>query len=230
MHEGLELRPAAPADAAFIAWGLDEAAGGLFKAMLGRRSRTILAALVAEPGHQFSYQHVTVAAEGGDPRGFCAGWPAGTRSADGALVRAAGWRVVRLAAVAVLGWPVLAAMERHAPGEWYLQALAVTPPARGAGVGRRLIADAVARAAKAGCASLTLDVDAANAGARALYERLGLRVVSTSRPALLLGGVRTHRMRLVLSTGVAPHPSGSAEGRVRQRARQSACPASAARA
>lgn len=206
MLDGVGLRPAAPADAAFIAWGFDEAAGGLFKAMLGRRSQTILAAVVAEPGHQFSYQHVTLAAEGREPRGFCAGWPAGTPSADAALMRTAGWRVARLAAVALFAWPVLAAMGRHAPGEWYLQALAVTPPARGAGVGRRLVADALGRAAKAGCASLALDVDVANAGARALYERLGLRVVSTSRPALLLGGVRTHRMRLVLPIDGRPAP------------------------
>ena len=96
--------------------------------------------------------------------------------------------------LALLGRPVFSALDRHSPGEWYLQAIAVRSLARGSGVGRLLFADAFTRAARAGCETLALDVDAANVRARALYERLGLRVRSSSRKAVLLGGVRVHRM------------------------------------
>jgi ribosomal protein S18 acetylase RimI-like enzyme len=92
------------------------------------------------------------------------------------------------------GWPVFAALDRHSPGEWYLQAIAVEPDARGSGVGLALISNAFVRAGRAGSTSLTLDVDAANVRARALYERQGLHVARTSPAAVLLGGARVRRM------------------------------------
>jgi ribosomal protein S18 acetylase RimI-like enzyme len=197
------LRAATPGDAAFLAWGLDEAAGGVFAALFGGRSGVILAAVMAQRGHQLSYEHVTVADAGGEAVGFCQGWPAGTPAADAAIARAAGLRALRAAALGLFAWPVVSALGRHAPGDWYLQALAVTPRARGAGVGRRLFADALERAAAARSAALTLDVDAANVRALALYERLGLSVVSTAS-APLFDGLRVHRMVRAVSQQVAP--------------------------
>jgi ribosomal protein S18 acetylase RimI-like enzyme len=199
----LRLRVATPDDAAFLAWGLDEAAGGVFAALFGGRSEAILEAVMAQRDHQLSYEHVTVAEAGGGALGFCQGWPAGTPAADAALARVAGLRTLRAAALALLGWPVVSALGRHAQGDWYLQALAVTPCARGAGVGRRLFADAMHRAAAARSAALTLDVDAANVRAMALYERLGMRVVSTAS-APLLDGLRVHRMARELPRQAAP--------------------------
>jgi len=61
----LELRPAHPRDAEFLAWGLDEAAGGLFSTMLGGRSTAILASVVAQTGHPLSYEHAVLAAVDG---------------------------------------------------------------------------------------------------------------------------------------------------------------------
>lgn len=58
-----------------------------------------------------------------------------------------------------------------------LYTVAVDPAARGLGLGRRLIAEAIARAPRR-CDVLSLEVRAANAPARALYERLGLRAVA----------------------------------------------------
>jgi ribosomal protein S18 acetylase RimI-like enzyme len=190
----LDLRPAEPNDAEFLAWGLDEAAGGLFATMLGRRSRAILTAVMAQAGHQLSYEHAVVATIYGQVKGFCQGWPHGTLSADAELMRAAGLRALRAAAVELIGRPVFRALNQHSAGEWYLQAIAVFPQARGAGVGRRLVSDAFARAAAADCDVVSLDVDAANVRAQALYSRLGLRVVSTSPAAILPGGVQVRRM------------------------------------
>jgi ribosomal protein S18 acetylase RimI-like enzyme len=192
------LRPATPRDAAFLAWGLDEAAGRLFAALFGGRSHSILTRVMARSGHGLSYEHATVADAGGEARGFCQGWPAGTRSADAAIARAAGLRALRASVLSLFARPVVHALGRHSPGEWYLQALVVTPSARGAGIGRRLFADALGRAASAGSAALTLDVDAANRRALSLYERLGLRVVSTAS-APLLGGLSVHRMTRAVS-------------------------------
>jgi ribosomal protein S18 acetylase RimI-like enzyme len=124
--------------------------------------------------------------------------PYGTPSSTQALMHAAGIRSLRASAIMAAGGPLFAALDRHSPGEWYLQAIAVESAARGSGVGRSLLDDAFVRAARAGCASLTLDVDATNVRARALYERQGLHVAGTSPPAVLLGGARVHRMAVAL--------------------------------
>lgn len=197
----VHLRAARLGDADFLAWGLNEAAGGLFVTMLGKRAPAILSSVVAQPGHEFSFEHAVIAMKAGSPVGFCQGMPYGTPSGTDALMRVAGIRSIRAAAVAMLGRPVFSALERHSPGEWYLQAIAVTSQARGSGVGQVLFADAFRRAAAAGCHTLTLDVDAANARARALYERLGLHVEYSSGKAVLLDGAQIHRMS-------APVPEG----------------------
>jgi ribosomal protein S18 acetylase RimI-like enzyme len=134
----------------------------------------------------------------GQRLGFCSGFPDGTPPGDSALMKAAGVRMVRAFGVMLALLPVMTALQRHAPGEWYLQAIAVTPESRGTGVGSVLFADAIARAKAAGCESLVLDVDVANDRARELYERLGLAVTSTSGRAILAGNARVHRMAVTL--------------------------------
>lgn len=194
MEQPSTLRPATAADAEFLAWGLDEAARGIFRLMLGDAAPRILARLMAQPDHAFSFAHAVIAESAGVRLGFCQGFPFGTPSGNAEFARAAGIHAFRAAVVAVLGWPVMTATGRHQPGEWYLQAIAVTPEGRSKGVGSALFADAFTRALAAGCSRLVLDVDARNVRARTLYVRLGLAVASTSRSAVLLGGIRTHRM------------------------------------
>lgn len=197
----VHLRAATIGDADFLAWGLNEAAGGLFVTMLGRRAPAILGAVVSQPAHEFSFEHAVVAVKAGSPVGFCQGMPYGTPSGTDALMRVAGIRSIRAGAVALLGRPVFSALERHSPGEWYLQAIAVQSQSRGFGVGQMLFADAFRRAAVAGCHTLTLDVDATNTRARALYERLGLHVVHSSGKAVLLDGAQIHRMSAPVREG-----------------------------
>ncbi len=162
------------------------------------RRYTILTTLAAEPTHEYSFQHSVIAQIQGRELGFCAGFPYGTPDGDDAFARAAGVRAVRAGALQLLGRPVFTALSHREPGQWYLQAIAVLPEARGAGVGRALMDDAFARASAADCTALVLDVDASNLGARRLYERLGLKVVSTSGRAVLLGGAQVHRMAVDL--------------------------------
>lgn len=195
----ISLRPAVPTDAEFLAWALNEASGQFFRVLLGKRFMRPLAKVIAQPTHDFSYQHFVIAERDGLGVGTCMGHPFGTPSGVGDLARAAGLRSVRAAWVAVLGWPVVAALSAHEPGQWYLEALAVHPDYRDVGVGTVLVADAFERARRDGCTELALDADSHNTRAIALYERLGLSVVKTSRQASLLGGVRIKRM-------VAPVP------------------------
>jgi ribosomal protein S18 acetylase RimI-like enzyme len=69
--------------------------------------------------------------------------------------------------------------------------LAVLPEARGAGIGRALLAAAEAHARASGCCKLTLEVQEDNAPARHLYERFGFRDVTygDSGPTRFLGKV-----------------------------------------
>lgn len=199
--DAVHLRAATMGDTDFLAWGLNEAAGGLFVTMLGKRAPAIVGSVVSQPAHEFSFEHAVIATTAGSPVGLCQGMPYGTPSGTDALMRVAGIRSIRAGVVALLGRPVFTALERHSPGEWYLQAMAVRSQSRGSGVGQLLFADAFRRAAAAGCRTLTLDVDVANTRARALYERLGLHVVYTSGTAVLLDGAQIHRMS-------APVPEG----------------------
>ena len=195
------LRGAMAADAEFLAWGLDEASGGLFTTMLGPRAHTILATAAAQREHAYSFEHAVIAEVNGTRRGFCQRFPYGTPSGTSQLMKAAGIRSLRAGAIAVLGWPVFSALDKHSPGEWYLQAIAVQPEARGSGVGRALFGDAFERAAGAGCETLALDVDVTNVRAQALYARLGLRVESASGKAILLDGAQVNRMTAPVSAG-----------------------------
>ena len=188
------LRRAAAGDAAFLAWGLDEAAGGLFTTMLGRRANAVLTRLAAQTGHALSFQHAVIAEVGAEAIGFCQGFPFGTPAGTGNFMRAAGFGSLRAGAITLLGRPLFAALDHHVEGEWYLDSVAVRPGSRGTGVGTALFSDAFKRATRSGCRSLTLDVDVRNARARSLYERFGLCIVTTSSPALRLDGVSVHRM------------------------------------
>lgn len=58
-------------------------------------------------------------------------------------------------------------------GETDMMNLAVAPQRRRQGIGRRLVEELTARLARMGSRSLTLEVRASNAPARALYEAMG---------------------------------------------------------
>lgn len=66
-------------------------------------------------------------------------------------------------------------------GEMHVMNLAVAPGARRRGLGRILLRFALRRAARAGGRAAYLELRAGNAGALALYESLGFRVLSRRR-------------------------------------------------
>jgi ribosomal protein S18 acetylase RimI-like enzyme len=81
----------------------------------------------------------------------------------------------------------LVELESQAPGSWYVNALAVFPEYRGAGLGSQLLAEAGRLAQWSGAKTLSLIVADQNESARRLYERTGYRVASR-RPLVAFPG------------------------------------------
>ncbi len=79
-------------------------------------------------------------------------------------------------------------------GELLVDQLAVTPAARGMGVGSLLLEAAEARGRAMGVRKMTLHVIAENAGAIRLYERTGYRRVSSQSGVLLRRTFGTKRV------------------------------------
>jgi GNAT superfamily N-acetyltransferase len=98
---------------------------------------------------------------------------------DGALADARRGRILlaRDAAGAAIGVAYVSfvwALEHGGQAAW-LEELYVTPAARGAGVGTRLLRAACTAAAAAGCAAIDLEVEATHRRVEALYAREGFR-------------------------------------------------------
>jgi ribosomal-protein-alanine acetyltransferase len=79
----------------------------------------------------------------------------------------------------VLGYHVL--LFRAGSRAARLYSIAVSPDARGEGVGDALLADAETIAARGGCAAVRLEVRVRNAAAKRLYERAGYRTFGRHR-------------------------------------------------
>lgn len=79
-----------------------------------------------------------------------------------------------------------------------IMTIAVAPRAQGRGVGGRLLAALVERAARDGAEYLMLEVRDDNAPARALYERAGFELLTTRRRYYQPGGVDAHILRRTL--------------------------------
>lgn len=83
-----------------------------------------------------------------------------------------------------------------------IMTIAVAPRAQGRGVGGRLLAELVERAARDGAEYLMLEVRDDNAPARALYERAGFELLTTRRRYYQPGGVDAHILRRTLKGAV----------------------------
>jgi ribosomal protein S18 acetylase RimI-like enzyme len=160
-------RTATPADARLLATLVDLAGEGIPAFLWGQQAvpgQTPLdigmqRAARAEGG--FSYKKAWIAEVGGRAAGMLLGYPQPDPYETGPLDDLP--PVVR----------PLVELEALSPGSWYVNAVAVLPDHRGAGVGSRLMALAKTSAGSAGCRDLSLIVAEDNRGAVALYRRLG---------------------------------------------------------
>ena len=182
-------------DAAFLSWGLNAAADGLMDLMMGKQRDRILSNVCRIPGHDLSLERAAIAETGGQRAGILMDMAAETMVDPFPVIRkSAGFRVLRILFFGVPAMPILRATMRHDPGEWYIQALAVSPDFRGKGIGTQLLSLAEKRAREHGAATLALDVASDNAGGIRLYSRFGFETQYTSPPARLLNNIRLHRM------------------------------------
>jgi ribosomal protein S18 acetylase RimI-like enzyme len=193
----MDIRPARPDDPAAAL--LYESAKPYYDAYAGggARARALLEAIYPRRGHAASYElcHVAIA-PGGALVGVVAGFPV----PDGdRLAR----HFVRLSVprLPVWTWPAtlrhLRAAGRVSPtpplNAYYVDALAVDPAHRRRGIARALLADAEARARRAGLAGIALDTGLHNEAARALYVAYGfserdVRRAPDARTARAIGG------------------------------------------
>jgi ribosomal-protein-alanine N-acetyltransferase len=90
-----------------------------------------------------------------------------------------------------------------AGGDADVQTVAVAPRARGAGVGRMLLAELLAEAARRRCNDVLLEVRADNEAALTLYDRFGFERIARRR-GYYRGGVDAVVMRL---RGVGRRPA-----------------------
>jgi ribosomal protein S18 acetylase RimI-like enzyme len=196
------LRPAKPEfeEGLLFARYLDAAADGVFRFMLGKAADRVLAKAFLEPAHDLSYGHVTFAERDTTIIGMVSSYSSQQhrRSSDGPLIRAAGWRAARMAAVGVIAAGLFRFLGTVPEGDFYLQAVAADPQSRGGGVGSALIRHAEERGRRAGCTRLALDVAVDNHGARQLYERLGFVVEAASPRSAILPKGQVHRMAAML--------------------------------
>ncbi|MBB5233499.1 GNAT family N-acetyltransferase [Deinococcus budaensis] len=181
----LQIRPATPADAAFAAPLIQATIGAIGYALTGEAedegAARVIAHFFAQPGNRLSAENTLLLEEGGEPLGLAVLYPGDRAEALDEPFRR------RLRA---LGLPDRTEPEAT-PGELYLDTLAVAPPARGRGLGGRLLEAGVARAVALGLPRVGLLVEDGNPAAR-LYARHGF--VATG-PRRVAGKVYTHLAR-----------------------------------
>jgi ribosomal protein S18 acetylase RimI-like enzyme len=180
----METRAPRAEESAVIAALVMESDCGLLTALFGPETERLIAWLQARPRNPYSADHTLVLAE---PGGTVVGAAVGS-------VAAAARRESFGTAVALLRWygPALAArlpgLARAgratvslAAADYYLSHIAVIEARRGQGAGAELLRAAARRAQLLGAHRVVLDVEDANAPARAFYARMGYEQVSAVR-------------------------------------------------
>jgi ribosomal protein S18 acetylase RimI-like enzyme len=174
---------------------LDIAAEGFFRFWLGRDFSRAIADAFMRPGHDLSYERATFAVRGEKIIGMALCYTADEHRASSLapLRKARGYPAFRAAMIAAVFSPIFRILDTIKDGDFYLQAIAVDPDLRGAGVGSLLFDWVEDQGRASDSRRLCLDVSGSNIGARRLYERLGMNVVSESK-IFYIPGVRLLRM------------------------------------
>ncbi len=175
---------------------LNVAADGAFRALLGRDYDRVIGEAYLSPGHDLSYETAVFAERSGRIAGMASGYTSQQReqSSEEPLRRAAGFRMVRMAAISMLGRGMKRFIKSVPDGDYYLLAVAVDDQYRGAGIGSTLLDYSEGGARAAGCTRIVLDVAERNAGVRRLYEGRGMEVEAKSPSILFVRSTRACRM------------------------------------
>jgi len=196
--ESVTVRPAVATidEGLLFAQHLNVAADGAFRVLLGRDYDRVIAEAYLSPGHDLSYETAVFAERSSRIAGMASGYTSQQheQSSDEPLRRAAGFRMVRMAAFSVLGRGMKRFIKTVPDGDYYLLAVAVDDQHRGSGIGSMLLDYSEEAGRAAGCGRIVLDVAENNAGARQLYKRRGMTVEATSPSILRIPNTRAYRM------------------------------------
>ena len=166
------MRAARPEDAPTIAYAVAMAIGdevGLSN-YCGDDYISVLTEIASREATQYSWQYAQVAAADGVVAGAIVGY-------DGAQLYALRDGTFRAIFDCIGRTPQV--VDETAPGEYYLDSVAVLPEFRGMGVGRALVSAFCDRAFAMGHSCVGLIVDYGNPNAEMLYTSLGFRRVGT---------------------------------------------------
>ena len=196
--DSVTVRPALPTidEGLLFARYLNVAADGAFRALLGRGYDRVIGEAYRSPAHDLSYETAVFAERSGRIVGMASGYTSQQheQSSDEPLRRAAGFRMVRMAAFSMLGRGMKRFIKTVADGDYYLLAVAVDDQYRGAGIGSALLDYSEGRARAAGCSRIVLDVTEKKAEVRRLYEHREMEVEAKSPSFLFIPGARACRM------------------------------------
>jgi ribosomal protein S18 acetylase RimI-like enzyme len=194
----LTVRPAVPSenDGAVFACLLNQAQEGWFRLALGSSAGRAISAVFLEPGHELSYEFVTMVECGGRPVAMSLAYSGRThnRFRSNPLDEAARRRP-RYWAMKKLSGRMLAFMASVPSDDYYIRGLAVVPDRRGQGIGTLLL-DVLTKGARAcRCRRLSLDVAASNDRAQRLYAKIGM--VQEAESPRFFGLPNTNVLRMV---------------------------------
>ena len=170
----IQISPATPSDASFIALVVVEALGDV---VMGRTGDSftpeellrlqLLEKAILEDDTLYSYRNTIIAKDSeGSPLGAIVSYV----GKDYQAMRQRTFSMLQ----EIIHFDTATMDDETGPGEYYLDSLSVSPQARGKGIGSRLLLAAVSRAGELGLPA-TLACDPSNERARTLYESLGFR-------------------------------------------------------
>ena len=200
----MEIRVAEPTSVDGLAYArfLNLAADGFFDFMLGKKYVDIIADIFATPAHDFSYQNAIFAEQDGQIVGMASGFTAAQhhRCSDQVLTKAKEFPAFRMFLIHIAFGSLWRFLDSIKEGDFYLQAVAVTPELHGRGVGSMLIQSMEATAIERDSKRFVLDVASKNENAQRLYLRRGMSVEAMWPKRFSLVNFRVLRMIKPLET------------------------------
>ena len=198
IENNVYIRPATADDAGAAAGLIDLAMGQVGPVLFGdgvpAHAQASWTALFARRENRFSHEFADVAVASGQVVGLALSYPQGQM---GRIARATArhmlglYGLTRFARFVIRSLP-LATLPEARDGEYFIDALAVTPEFSRGGIATHLVGCLEARARAAGFRACACTSEIGNDPAHRLFERLGYRIVETFRVGSRtgLGGFR----------------------------------------
>lgn len=190
MVELIRAQPTAEHSAHFASLG-QIASDDYFSILFGSRAKAVLESMFRRSDNDNSHLYTTFLLDDEAIAGMLHAYPAGdaqalARRTAWLYLRFARWQAPRALTVATRMSGVLDFLGGNLrPEDFYIAMLALYPSSRGRGFGKRLLEEAERKAHERGCTRLTLDVEASNTVARAVYAAVGYLQIDESNEVRL---------------------------------------------